>query len=153
MTNASVANTPSANTPSALSSSRSAELDVPTQALGLTQGIAYVGMGRWPTVSLRSFAWVTGPKPEGWLVKAVGLLLITIGASMVRGARNEELKSVPILGIGTGAALGGVALHYAAKKRISPVYFLDSALHLGFVAAWSAVLLLRAARKRRVRVA
>ncbi len=110
-------------------------------------------MGLWPTVSLKSFAWVTGPKPEGWLVKAVGLLLITIGAAMVGGARNEELKSVPILGMGTGAALGGVSFYYSAKKRISPVYLIDSALHLGFVAAWGLVLLSRGLRKRRVRIA
>ena len=148
-TNALVAKPTSARS----SSSRSAEVDARTQTLGLTQGMAYVDMGLWPTVSLRSFARVTGPKPEGWLVKAVGLLLITIGGAMVRGSRNEELKSVPILGIGTGAALGGVAFYYSAKKRISPVYFLDAALHLGFVAAWSAVLIFRAARKRRVRVA
>jgi len=123
------------------------------EVLGLTQGIAYVGMGLWPTLSLRSFARVTGPKPEGWLVKAVSFLLIAIGTTMVRGARSGETTSVPTLGIGTGTALGGVAFYYAVKQRISPVYFLDAALHLGFVTAWSGVLALRAARKRRVRVA
>ena len=40
-----------------------------------------------------------------------------------------------------------------AKKRISPVYFVDSALHLGFAAAWATVLMFRGLRKRRVRVA
>lgn len=147
MTNAS-----NATSSSALSSDASSAMEG-RHVLGLTQGIAYIGMGLWPTVSLRSFARVTGPKPEGWLVKAVSFLLLAIGTSMVRGARNGETKSVPTLGIGTGAALGGVAFFYAAKKRISPVYFLDAALHLGFVTAWSGVLALRAARKRRVRVA
>ena len=123
------------------------------RTLGLAQGIAYIGMGLWPTFSLRSFARVTGPKPEGWLVKAVSLLLVSIGTSMVRGARAREMTSVPTLGFGTGAALGGVAFYYAAKKRISPIYFVDSALHLSFAAAWSTFLLLRGSRTiRRVRV-
>ena len=130
------------------------QLEALARTLGLAQGIAYVGMGLWPTFSLRSFAKVTGPKPEGWLVKAVSLLLVAIGTTMIRGARNREMKSVPTLGIGTGAALGGVAFYYSSKKRISPVYFIDSALHLGFVTAWSSVQLLRLVRgKPRVRVA
>jgi len=137
-----------------LTKTQESQLEVATQTLGLTQGIAYVGMGLWPTFSLRSFARVTGPKPEGWLVKAVSLLLLAIGTTMIRGARGREMKSVPTLGIGTGAALGGVAFYYSSKKRISPIYFIDSALHLGFVAAWSTVLLLRASSgRRRVRVA
>jgi hypothetical protein len=132
--------------------SLNAKMSVAEQTLGLTQGAAYVAMGMWPTLSLRSFAKVTGPKPEGWLVKAVGFLLVAIGTTLVRGARNEETKSVPTLGIGAAAALGGVAFFYSAKRRISPVYFADASLHLAFVGAWGVVLASRSLSRRRVRV-
>ena len=138
---------------SALASTSPEDMSLAEETLGLTQGAAYIAMGLWPTLHLRSFAKVTGPKPEGWLVKAVSLLLIAMGTTLVRGARNKESKTVPTLGIGAGAALGSVAFYYSAKRRISPVYFADAALHLGFVGLWGAALVGKALRKRHVRVA
>jgi hypothetical protein len=106
------------------------------QKLALAQGAAYVAMGLWPVLNLRSFAKVTGPKPEGWLVKAVGLLLVSVGTSLIRGSRAKEEKATSTIGMGAALSLGGVALYYSAKRRISPVYFADAALHLSFVTAW-----------------
>ena len=130
--------------PASLSVMSSAE-----RTLGMAQGVVYVGLGLWPTLNLRSFARMTGPKPEGWLVKAVGFLLVAIGTSLVRGARSGERKSVATLGAGAGAALGGVAFYYSAKRRIAPIYFLDAAQHLAFVTAWGLVVARRALGARR----
>jgi hypothetical protein len=119
------------------------------QARARAQGAAYIGAGLWPVLNLRSFAKVTGPKPEGWLVKAVGGLLVAIGASMVTGARAGERRSLAVLGAGSATALGTVALYYSAKRRIAPVYFADAIHHLGWAAAWGFVTARRALRPRR----
>jgi len=133
--------------------SAAAEMSEAEQTLGLVHGAAYVAMGLWPTLNLRSFARATGPKPEGWLVKAVGLLLVSIGVTLIRGTRNREGKSVPTLAVGAASALGSVALFYSAKRRISPVYFADAAFHLGLASTWGVLLARKAMGKRRVRVA
>jgi hypothetical protein len=122
-----------------------AELNDAEQLVAMTQGGAYVAAGLWPVLDLRSFAKVTGPKPEGWLVKAVGLLLASIGGALIVGARAGERRSVPWLGISSAASLGGVALYYSAKRRISPVYLADAAHHLTWAALWG-VLLARRSR-------
>jgi hypothetical protein len=101
------------------------------------QGITYIATGLWPLVHMRSFEAVTGPKLEKWLVKTVGLLVTAIGATLLAGARDRESRrTLRLLGITSAAALAGVDLYYAGKRRISPVYFGDAALELAFVAGW-----------------
>ncbi len=114
------------------------------KTLALAQGATYTAMGMWPLLNLRTFAVVTGPKPEGWLVKAVAGLLVAIGSSMVRGARSNERKSVSTVGAGAAVTLGSVALYYAWRRRISPIYVLDATVHLTFAAAWTGLLTTRA---------
>lgn len=105
--------------------------------MALTQGMIYIATGLWPIVHLRSFEWVTGPKPEGWLVKTTGALIATIGTALVIGARERPSRALRFLGIGAAAALGGSALYYAAKRRISPIYFADAALEGALIAGWT----------------
>jgi hypothetical protein len=93
------------------------------RSVAVAQGITYVATGLWPVVHLRSFEAVTGPKLEGWLVKTVGLLVTAIGATLLVGATSA-------------AALAGVDVYYAGKRRIKPVYFADAALELAFVVGW-----------------
>lgn len=103
----------------------------------IAQGATYVASGLWPVVHLRSFAAVTGPKPEGWLVKTVGLLLASIGATLVAGARAPGAqRPTRLLGATSAGALAAIDLFFASKRRISPVYFLDAALQLTFLASW-----------------
>jgi hypothetical protein len=109
------------------------------EVLAVAQAAVYVGAGLWPVVHLRSFEMVTGRKPEGWLVKTVGLLLASIGASLFIGRRSHE-PAIPMLGVMSAASLAAIDVAYVSKRRISPVYALDAALQLAFVAAWTLAL-------------
>ena len=109
-------------------------------SLASLHGAYYVVSGLWPVLHLRSLAAVSGPKPEGGL-KAVGLLLTSIGVTLLTGARTRERNTTAVLGARAALALGGVSSRHAAKGRISPVYSLDSCVHLGLTSAWSAILL------------
>jgi hypothetical protein len=108
------------------------------RGLATTQGVVYIGAGLWPLLHLRSFEAVTGPKMEGWLVKTVGLLIAAIGAALLVGRRGSD-RSAAVLGATSAASLAAVDVVYASKKRISPVYLLDAALEIAFVAGWVAV--------------
>ena len=56
----------------------------PYLAVAAAQSAYYLIIGLWPLVHLRSFAAVTGPKPEGYLVKAVGACLVNVGLTLGR---------------------------------------------------------------------
>jgi hypothetical protein len=103
------------------------------------QGVVYVATGVWPLVDLRSFEAVTGPKVDGWLVKTVAGLLVTIGGVELWAARREDPSAeIGVLGAGTAATLGAVAAYNAARARIRRVYYGDAALEGAFVLAWAA---------------
>jgi hypothetical protein len=107
------------------------------RSVAVAQGITYVATGLWPVVHLRSFEAVTGPKLEGWLVKTVGLLVTAIGATLLVGTREPGAeRTMRVLGGTSAAALAGVDVYYAGKRRIKPVYFADAALELAFVVGW-----------------
>jgi hypothetical protein len=126
--------------------------DAPTLAtLAFTQGGFYVVTGLWPLVHYPSFMAVTGPKLEGWLVKTVGLLLASIGTTLVLGARAREPRSVSALGALSAASMAGISLHYASKRRIARVYFADAIIELALTGAWTALLARAALRRRRHR--
>jgi hypothetical protein len=105
--------------------------------IAVAQGITYIATGLWPVVHLRSFEAVTGPKLEGWLVKTVGLLVTAIGATLLVGRSDPGAeRTIRVLGMTSAAALAGVDVYYAGKRRIKRVYFADAALELAFVVAW-----------------
>ncbi|MBV9263341.1 MAG: hypothetical protein JO324_03395, partial [Candidatus Eremiobacteraeota bacterium] len=54
------------------------------------QGGYYVLSGLFPLVSMAAFERVTGEKTDRWLVQMVGLLAVSIGASLLIGALEEE---------------------------------------------------------------
>src|SRR3982751_6628164 len=65
----------------------------PWSKLAIAQGAYYVAMGAWPVVHLRSFAEVTGPKPEGWLAKAVGACWVNVGLHLMQaGLRRGRAR-------------------------------------------------------------
>jgi hypothetical protein len=105
----------------------------PERALATAQGAVWVVTGLWPIIHMRSFEAVTGPKPEGWLTKTAGLLIAVIGCELVRSARERPSVSLGVMGAASVAVIDVV---YAARRRISPVYFGDAVLQTGFVAAW-----------------
>src|SRR3954470_4645325 len=99
------------------------------QALLRAQAAYFLVTGVWPIVDLDTFQAVTGPKPEGWLVKTLGGLIAAVGVALwVAGDRDEPSREATALGIGSAAALGASDLWYGGiRRRISPVYLADAA--------------------------
>jgi hypothetical protein len=107
--------------------------------LAVAQGVFDVVTGVWPIVHLRSFEAVTGPKPEGWLVKTVGALITVIGGTLLTaGLRRRIGPEVMLLAAGSAASLAAVDLIYS-PRRISPVYLLDAVAEGVLAASWCAV--------------
>ncbi len=107
------------------------------ERLALLQGGFDVVTGLWPILHLRSFEAVTGPKPEGWLVKTVGALITVIGGTLLfAGTRRRVGPEVRLLGAGTAAAFTAVDVIYTAKRRIPPLYLFDAATRTVLLAGW-----------------
>jgi hypothetical protein len=105
--------------------------------MALVQGVYYLVTGIWPLVSPKSFQAVTGPKHDLWLVKTVGVLVATIGAVLtLAGLRRRTTLEIPALAIGSAAGLAAIDTVYAAKGRISPIYFADAAAEAALIAGW-----------------
>ncbi|CCF84645.1 hypothetical protein [Nitrolancea hollandica] len=114
--------------------------------VAIGQGAYYLATAFWSMVSMRSFQWVTGPKTDVWLVRTVALLLMVIGTVLtVAGFRKQTGPESPLLGTGSAATLAGIDIVYAAKGRISRIYFLDALVELGFLVAWAWAALFRPA--------
>ena len=108
------------------------------ETVAVMQGAFYVGTGVWPIVHLPSFEAVTGPKPEGWLVKTVGGLIGVAGAAMtVAGLRRRVTPEIALLGAGCAAVLAAIDVVYVSKRRISPVYLLDAVAEGVLMAGWA----------------
>lgn len=106
--------------------------------LAISQGVFDMVFGAWPIAHLPSFEVVTGPKVDGWLVKAVGSLLTVVGGVLLAaGAKRRVTPELRALAMGKGLALATIDFVYVSRKRIPRVYLLDAALHLGFVGAWA----------------
>lgn len=109
------------------------------RALPATQGAFYVAGGSWPLISLRSFERATGPKTDGWLVKTTGSLIAVFGLALLASARDWSRQSRrlgKLIGFGSATALGTASGLYAARGRISRVYFIDAAIEFLFAMLW-----------------
>ena len=104
--------------------------------VAFAQGAYYSGTGVWPLLSMRTFEGVTGPKRDHWLVKTVGVLVTTVGLTLMRaGRRGHVHPDVSLLAGLSAAALASIDLVYVMRRRISTVYLLD-ALPEVLLAAW-----------------
>ena len=101
----------------------------------IVQGVYYLLTGIWPLVSIPTFEAVTGPKTDDWLVQTVGVLAATIGATLLVGSLrqppNREMLTLAVLSILSFAAVDVV---FVARGIISPVYLVDAALQVVFLA-------------------
>ncbi|HEX2616517.1 MAG TPA: hypothetical protein VHL57_03190 [Flavobacteriales bacterium] len=117
------------------------------RSLGALHGAYLLFGGLWPMLHMASFEAVTGPKSDHWLVRSVGGILIVVGATLFAEARRSSWsKGVVLIAMGVSFVLGVVAVVTSILGRIWPVYLLDAALHLAFVAAWTILLRSRAER-------
>ena len=102
------------------------------------QGSYYLATGLWPLVDRRSFEAVTGPKTDFWLVETLGLLIASVGVTLlVSSTRTTPSPEVKALGMMSAAALGGAGAVFALQERISKIYLADAALEALLIAAWT----------------
>lgn len=94
------------------------------------QGAYYVLTGLWAVVDRRRFEAITGRKTDYWLVRTVGLLAATIGSSLLAGTRAPRPSTeTTVLALTAGVSFTAVDLVYVARRRISPIYLGDAAVH------------------------
>jgi hypothetical protein len=111
-------------------------------AVALTQGGYFLISGAWSLVHIASFQRLTGPKHDLWLVKTVGCLLVAIGAGLLlAGVRQQFEPGLILIAMGSAAALVAIEIAYVLKRVISPIYWVDTAIELGFILWWAACLL------------
>jgi hypothetical protein len=111
-----------------------------SSSLLFAQGAYFAATGIWSIVDAESFQKVTGPKTDVWLVKTVGVLVTCIGGVLMAAARRRRVTpEISALAISSAVGLTVVDVVYTLKKRISPIYLLDAAAEVGFVAASAAL--------------
>lgn len=82
---------------------------------------------------MRSFEAVTGPKTDDWLVHMVGLLTAAIAVTIWPRA-GRVATPVHTLAVWAAASYLVIDVVYAALGVISPIYLLDAAGELAFIA-------------------
>lgn len=107
------------------------------RTLAAIQAIYFTVTGVWPILHMESFLWVTGPKRDLWLVKTVGVMIISVGLTLGCAAwRGEVSFSIAMLAIASSAGLTAVDVVYSLKRTISRIYLLDAVLEIILIAAW-----------------
>lgn len=100
------------------------------------QACVYVVTGAWPVAHLASFERITGEKHDDFLVHTVGLLLVVVGAVLLRALRRETLtRELLWIAAGTAASLLVIDVTYWWSGRLPPIYLVDAAAEAVFVAA------------------
>ena len=111
------------------------------RTVAMVQGGYFVVTGLWSILSIDSFQAVTGPKTDLWLVYTVGVLVTTIGSSLLLAAANRRVSAeIAYLGIGSALALGAIDVIFGLRGVISWIYLLDAAAQVGLIAWWAATL-------------
>ena len=101
--------------------------------IGILQGIYYLVTGLWAVVHYPSFARLTGPKSDVWLVKTIGLLLAVIGLVVLI---FRDTPAAALLGTLTALTLAGIDIFYSLRGTISKIYLGDALVELAFAAGW-----------------
>jgi hypothetical protein len=108
-----------------------------SRTLAIGQGLFYTITGFYPLFSRETFEKVTGPKHDFWLVNTVGVVIGSIGLTMISAGYNRRITpEIRGIGMGTAAGLTAIDIVYVSKKRISPVYLLDAAAETFLIFSW-----------------
>jgi hypothetical protein len=105
--------------------------------LALVQGVYFTATGIWPLLHMGSFERLTGPKTDKWLVRTVGVLVASIGGTLLASSRRRLPPETIGLAIASAAALACIDGRYASAGRISPIYLADAAAEAALVGAWA----------------
>lgn len=110
-----------------------------SRKLAHLQGGYFLTTGIWPLASRRTFEAVTGPKKDFWLAQTVGVLVASVGSTLVLASKRGRVgQDVRWLAASSSAGLAVIDILYVARRRISKVYLADAAVEAGFVWAWIA---------------
>jgi hypothetical protein len=119
------------------------------------QGLYYFVTGVWPLVSIRTFLLVTGEKGKGdhlvtgldidhWLVMTAGVLITSIGLTLLVAAwRRTLVIELAVLAIGGAVGLTAIDVIYTSRGVIPPIYLLDAAVEVPLIVAWCVALAMR----------
>ena len=95
------------------------------------QSAYYVLTGIWPLLSMRTFEAITGRKHDKWLVRMVGLLAASIGATLAVGVEQDEISAeTQMLAVTTAISFAAIDVIYSLRGRISKIYLTDAALEI-----------------------
>lgn len=92
-------------------------------------GYYYVLTAAWPILHIKSFEYITGPKTDKWLVKAVSVMILGSGIIFILYP-NETSALLAIL---NAAGLLIIDVYYSLKGVIRKVYLLDGIIEVGFI--------------------
>jgi len=107
--------------------------------LALFHGGYFLSTGIWPLVSRRAFEAVTGPKKDFWLAQTVGVLVASVGSTLVLAGKWGRVdQDARWLAASSAAGLAAIDVVYVARGRISKVYLADAAIEAALVLAWVA---------------
>jgi len=107
------------------------------RALGVGQGVFYVGSGLWPLADGASFQRVTGFKADFWLAQTVGLLLAVSGLVLISAAWRRRLTpEVVTLAVSEALVLAAVDVYCVPQPRTTPVYFMDAVVEICLAVLW-----------------
>jgi hypothetical protein len=105
--------------------------------VALVQGCYSLLAGIWPLLHIGSFQKITGRKTDLWLVKTVGVLVLTIGVGLiVAGIRQDFAPELILIAMAGAFSLMTVDLVYAFKRVISLVYLPDAVVEVGLFVWW-----------------
>jgi hypothetical protein len=106
------------------------------------QSLYYFLTGLWPLFHIASFMEVTGYKTDIWLVKTVGVLIVSVASAfLVELFCRENSSAVVCLSISSAAGLMGIDLYYSLNEVISKVYLIDAVAQLLVIGSWIPVLI------------
>lgn len=109
------------------------------------QGIYYLISGIWPLLHLKSFAKLSGKKPDPFQTRVTGLLFSAIGLALIVGSRKKRPEGeVVLLGAATATAAAAATLSHKRKN----IGLLMDLIPEGMYAYINARELRRRARKR-----
>jgi hypothetical protein len=102
------------------------------------QGLYFTLTGLWPIIHMPSFLKVTGSKTDLWLVRTVGLLIFSLGISLLYSAfvLVTISKALALCALLEAAFLLLIELYYVRKGVISKIYYLDSIVETAFILLW-----------------
>ena len=114
----------------------------------LIQTIYYFITALWALIHIRSFMEVTGPKTDVWLVKTVGVLLLTISISLITSFFLKKIN-IPVITLAISCCLVLVFIdcYYVWNGTISKIYLFDAVAEVFLLILWAIVIVKHNKRK------